>query len=109
LFQKIKNYLKFIIKLPLKNVTFKQKANTNISICLIVARWRHQQKTYRWGKNEHVLSDKNNNAKTKHKKKGKKPHFMYLKIVNINIITKTKNVFKSIKLLAGYRYSFCTH
>ena len=34
---------------------------------------------------------------------------MYLKIVNINIITKTKNVFKSIELLAGYRYSFRTH
>ncbi len=38
------------------------------------------KKTYRWGKNEHVLSDKNNNAKTKHKnKKAKKPHFNVLK------------------------------
>ena len=34
---------------------------------------------------------------------------MYLKIVNIDIITKTKNVFKSIELLADYRYTFCTH
>jgi heme-degrading monooxygenase HmoA len=78
---------------------------------LVVARWRHKQKTYRWCKNDHVLSDKNNNAKTKHKKqKGKKKHIlMYLKIVNIDIITKTKNVFKSIELLAGYCYSFCTH
>jgi len=57
LFQKIKNYLKFIIKLPPKNVTFEQKANTNISICLIVARWRRKQKTYKWRKNDHVLSD----------------------------------------------------
>ena len=62
-------------------------------------------------KNDHVLSDKNNNAKTKHKKqKNKKKHIlMYLKIVNIDIITKTKNVFKSIELLAGYYYSCCTH
>ena len=98
-------------KIAPKNVTFEQKANTNILICLVVTRWRHKQKKYKWRKNDHVLSDKNSNAKTKHKKqKGRKTHIlMYLKIVNINIITKTKNVFKSIKLLAGYRYSFCTH
>ena len=43
---------------------------------LVVARWRHKQKTYRWCKNDHVLSDKNNNAKTNNKKqKGKKPTF----------------------------------
>ncbi len=35
------------------------------------------QKTYKWRKNDHVLSDKNNNAKTKHKKqKGKKTHIL---------------------------------
>ncbi len=34
------------------------------------------KKTYKWRKNDHVLSDKNNNAKTKHKKqKGKKTTF----------------------------------
>ena len=42
-------------------------------------------------------------------KKAKKHILMYLKIVNIDIITKTKNVFKSIELLADYRYTFCTH
>ena len=44
--------------------------------CLVVVRWRHKQKTYKWRKNDHVLSDKNNNPKTKHKKqKGKTTHF----------------------------------
>jgi hypothetical protein len=42
-------------------------------------------------------------------KRQKNHILMYLKIVNIDIITKTKNVFKSIELLADYRYSFCTH
>jgi hypothetical protein len=38
------------------------------------ARWRHQQKTYRWRKTKHVLSDnittlKQNTKKTKRQKK----------------------------------------
>jgi hypothetical protein len=75
------------------------------------ARWRHQQKTYRWRKTKHVLSDNITTLKqnTKKTKRQKKHILMYLKIVNIDIITKTKNVFKSIELLAGNCYFFCTH
>ena len=56
------------------------------------ARWRHQQKTYRWRKTKHVLSDNITTLKqnTKKTKRQKKHILMYLKIVNIDIIRKLK-------------------
>jgi hypothetical protein len=45
------------------------------------ARWRHQQKTYRWRKTKHVLSDNITTLKqnTKKTKRQKNKHFNVLK------------------------------